>query len=72
MEKHALSRLVGAPPGYEGHEEGGLLTNEIMNFPHTVLLLDEIEKANRKVYDALLGIIDGATMLIRRSTCTKF
>lgn len=71
-EEHSVAKLFGAPPGYEGHEEGGLLTNEIMNFPHTVLLLDEIEKAHRKVYDALLGIIDGATMTDGRDNEVDF
>jgi len=71
-EEHSVAKLFGAPPGYEGHDEGGLLTNEIMNFPHTVLLLDEIEKAHRKVYDALLGIIDGATMTDGRDNTVDF
>lgn len=71
-EEHSVAKLFGAPPGYEGHEEGGLLTNEIMNFPHTVLLLDEIEKAHKKVYDALLGIIDGATMTDGRDNTVDF
>lgn len=71
-EEHSVAKLFGAPPGYEGHEEGGILTNEIMNFPHTVLLLDEIEKAHRKVYDALLGILDGATMTDGRDNEVDF
>ena len=71
-EEHSVAKLFGAPPGYEGHDEGGLLTNEIMNFPHTVLLLDEIEKAHRKVYDALLGIIDGASMTDGRDNTVDF
>lgn len=71
-EEHSVAKLFGAPPGYEGHDEGGILTNEIMNFPHTVLLLDEIEKAHRKVYDALLGIIDGATMTDGRDNEVDF
>ena len=71
-EEHSVAKLFGAPPGYEGHEEGGILTNEIMNFPHTVLLLDEIEKAHKKVYDALLGIIDGATMTDGRDNEVDF
>ena len=71
-EEHSVAKLFGAPPGYTGHEEGGLLTNEIMNFPHTVLLLDEIEKAHKKVYDALLGIIDGATMTDGRDNTIDF
>jgi ATP-dependent Clp protease ATP-binding subunit ClpA len=61
-EEHSPAKLFGAPPGYEGHKEGGILTNEINRYPHTVLLLDEIEKADKKVYDALLGVIDGASM----------
>ena len=71
-EEHSVAKLFGAPPGYEGHEEGGLLTNEIMNFPHTVVLLDEIEKAHRKVYDALLGIMDGASMTDGRDNTVDF
>lgn len=61
-EEHSPAKLFGAPPGYEGHKEGGILTNEITRYPHTVLLLDEIEKAHPKVYEALLGAIDGASM----------
>ena len=61
-EKHSVSKLFGAPPGYKGHGDGGLLTNEIRRNPHCVLLLDEIEKAHPKVFEALLGIIDGAKM----------
>lgn len=61
-EEHSPAKLFGAPPGYEGHKEGGILTNEITRYPHTVLLLDEVEKAHPKVYEALLGIIDGASM----------
>lgn len=61
-EKHSAAKLFGAPPGYEGHKEGGILTNEITKYPHTVLLLDEIEKAHEKVREALLGIIDGGSM----------
>ena len=61
-EKHSPSKLFGAPPGYEGHRDGGILTNEITKYPHTVLLLDEIEKAHEKVYESLLGVIDGGSM----------
>ncbi|CAB4125442.1 ATP-dependent Clp protease ATP-binding subunit [uncultured Caudovirales phage] len=61
-EKHSAAKLFGAPPGYEGHKDGGLLTNEITKYPHTVLLLDEIEKAHEKVREALLGILDGGNM----------
>lgn len=61
-EKHSPAKLFGAPPGYEGHRDGGILTNEITKYPHTILLLDEIEKAHEKVYESLLGIIDGGSM----------
>ena len=61
-DKHTPSKLFGAPPGFEGHKDGGLLTNEITRYPHTVLLLDEIEKAHEKVFESLLGIIDGGSM----------
>jgi ATP-dependent Clp protease ATP-binding subunit ClpA len=71
-EEHAVAKLFGAPPGYEGHEQGGVLTNEVMKYPHTILLLDEIEKAHKKVYDALLGIIDGAKMTDGRDNKVDF
>ena len=62
MEKHALSRLVGAPPGYVGYEQGGLLTEAIKRHPYTVLLLDEIEKAHPDLINILLQIMDSATL----------
>ena len=62
MEKHALSRLVGAPPGYVGYEQGGLLTEAIKKYPYTVLLLDEIEKAHPDLVNILLQIMDNATL----------
>ncbi len=62
MEKHALSRLVGAPPGYVGFEQGGLLTEVIKKHPYTVLLLDEIEKAHPDLINILLQIMDNATL----------
>ena len=62
MEKHALSRLVGAPPGYVGYEQGGLLTEAIKKHPYTVLLLDEIEKAHPDLTNILLQIMDSATL----------
>lgn len=71
-EEHSVAKLFGAPPGYEGHDSGGVLTNEVMKYPHTVLLLDEIEKAHKKVYDALLGIIDGASMTDGRDNVVDF
>lgn len=62
MEKHAISRLVGAPPGYVGYEQGGLLTEAIKRHPYTVLLLDEIEKAHPDLVNILLQIMDNATL----------
>jgi ATP-dependent Clp protease ATP-binding subunit ClpA len=62
MEKHALSRLVGAPPGYVGYEQGGLLTESVKKHPYSVLLLDEIEKAHPDLVNILLQIMDSATL----------
>ncbi len=62
MEKHTVSRLIGAPPGYVGFDQGGLLTDAIRRTPHTVLLLDEIEKAHPDVYNILLQVMDHATL----------
>jgi ATP-dependent Clp protease ATP-binding subunit ClpA len=62
MEKHSVSRLIGAPPGYVGYEEGGLLIDAIRKSPHAVLLLDEIEKAHPDMYAILLQIMDHATL----------
>jgi ATP-dependent Clp protease ATP-binding subunit ClpB len=58
MEKHSVSRLVGAPPGYVGHEEGGQLTEAVRRRPYAVILLDEIEKAHRDVFNTLLQVLD--------------
>lgn len=62
MEKHAVSRLVGAPPGYVGYDQGGLLTEAIRKNAHCVLLLDEIEKAHMDLFDILLQVMDHATL----------
>jgi ATP-dependent Clp protease ATP-binding subunit ClpA len=62
QEKHTVSRLVGAPPGYVGYEEGGLLTDLVRKQPHGVVLLDEIEKAHPDIYNILLQIMDYATL----------
>ncbi len=62
MEKHALSRLIGAPPGYVGYEQGGLLIEAIKRHPYSVLLLDEIEKAHPDLVNILLQIMDNATL----------
>ena len=62
MEKHAVSRLIGAPPGYVGYDQGGLLTETIRKNPHCVLLLDEIEKAHIDLFDILLQVMDHAAL----------
>ncbi|MFN3986850.1 MAG: ATP-dependent Clp protease ATP-binding subunit ClpA [Rhodocyclaceae bacterium] len=62
MERHAVSRLIGAPPGYVGFDNGGLLTEAITKKPHSVLLLDEIEKAHPDIYNILLQVMDHGTL----------
>ncbi|MCW8888793.1 MAG: ATP-dependent Clp protease ATP-binding subunit ClpA [Gammaproteobacteria bacterium] len=62
MERHTVSRLIGAPPGYVGFDQGGLLTEAITKTPHAVLLLDEIEKAHPEVYNILLQVMDHGTL----------
>ena len=62
MEKHTVSRLIGAPPGYVGFDQGGLLTDAINKTPHSVLVLDEIEKAHPDVFNILLQVMDHATL----------
>ena len=58
MEKHSVSKLIGAPPGYVGHEEGGLLTELVRRKPYAVILLDEVEKAHPDVFNLLLQVLD--------------
>ncbi len=62
MERHTVSRLIGAPPGYIGYDQGGLLTEAITKHPHCVLLLDEIEKAHPEVFNLLLQVMDHGTL----------
>jgi ATP-dependent Clp protease ATP-binding subunit ClpA len=62
MEKHTVSRLIGAPPGYVGYDQGGLLTEAVRKNPHSVLLLDEIEKAHPDIFNILLQVMDHATL----------
>ena len=61
-ERHAVSRLIGAPPGYVGYEQGGLLTDSVIKHPHAVVLLDEIEKAHPDIYNILLQVMDRGTL----------
>ncbi|MGF1683776.1 ATP-dependent Clp protease ATP-binding subunit ClpA [Photobacterium makurazakiensis] len=62
MERHTVSRLIGAPPGYVGYDQGGLLTDAVIKQPHSVVLLDEIEKAHPDVFNLLLQIMDNGTL----------
>jgi len=62
QEKHTISRLIGSPPGYVGHDEGGQLTEQVKNKPYSVILFDEIEKANKDIFSALLQMLDDGHM----------
>ena len=62
MERHTVSRLIGAPPGYVGYDQGGLLTDQVNQNPHSILLLDEIEKAHPDIYNILLQVMDNGTL----------
>ena len=72
MEKHTVSRLIGAPPGYVGFDQGGLLTDAIRKSPHAVLLLDEIEKAHHDLFDLLLQVMDHATLTDNNGRASDF
>ena len=72
MEKHAVSRLIGAPPGYVGFDQGGLLTDGVDQHPHCVLLLDEIEKAHPDVYNVLLQVMDHGTLTDHNGNSVNF
>jgi ATP-dependent Clp protease ATP-binding subunit ClpA len=72
MERHTVSRLIGAPPGYVGFDQGGLLTEGINKHPHAVLLLDEIEKAHPDVYNLLLQVMDHGALTDTNGRQTDF
>jgi ATP-dependent Clp protease ATP-binding subunit ClpA len=72
MERHSVSRLVGAPPGYVGYDRGGLLTEAVAKNPHAVLLLDEIEKAHEDVFNILLQVMDHGTLTDTNGKQTDF
>ncbi|SJZ62526.1 ATP-dependent Clp protease ATP-binding subunit ClpB [Pilibacter termitis] len=72
MEKHAVSRLVGAPPGYVGYDEGGQLTEAVRRNPYTIILLDEIEKAHPDVFNILLQVLDDGRLTDSRGTLVDF
>jgi ATP-dependent Clp protease ATP-binding subunit ClpA len=72
MEKHAVSRLIGAPPGYVGFDQGGLLTDGVDQHPHCVLLLDEVEKAHPDVYNILLQVMDNSELTDHNGRTVSF
>lgn len=72
MEKHSVARLIGAPPGYVGHEEGGQLTEAVRRNPYSIVLLDEIEKANPEVFNILLQILDDGRITDSKGTTVDF
>jgi ATP-dependent Clp protease ATP-binding subunit ClpA len=72
MEKHSVSRLIGAPPGYVGFEQGGLLTDAVHKTPHCVVVMDEIEKAHQDVFNILLQVMDHATLTDNNGRKTDF
>jgi ATP-dependent Clp protease ATP-binding subunit ClpA len=72
MEKFSVSRLVGAPPGYVGYEEGGQLTEKIRRKPYSVILLDEIEKAHPDVFNILLQVLDDGRLTDNKGRVVNF
>src|SRR5699024_4514238 len=72
MEKHATSRLVGSAPGYVGHEEGGQLTEQVRRKPYSVILLDEIEKANAEVFNILLQVLEDGRLTDSKGRVVDF
>ena len=72
MERHSVSKLIGAPPGYVGYDQGGVLTEQINKTPHAVLLLDEIEKAHPDIYNILLQVMDNGLLTDSNGRKTDF
>merc|ERR1711977_208916 len=72
MEQHAVARLIGAPPGYVGHEAGGQLTEAVRRSPYTIVLLDEIEKAHVDVLNVLLQVLDDGRLTDGQGRCVDF
>jgi ATP-dependent Clp protease ATP-binding subunit ClpB len=72
MEKHTAARLVGAPPGYVGYDEGGVLTNQVRRRPYSVILLDEVEKAHQDVFNLLLQVLDDGRLTDSQGTTVDF
>ena len=72
MERHSVSKLIGAPPGYVGYDQGGILTEQVNKNPYSVLLLDEIEKANPDIFNILLQVMDNGTLTDSNGRKTNF
>ena len=72
MEKHSVARLIGAPPGYVGYDEGGMLTEAVRRRPYAVILLDEIEKAHPDVFNVLLQVLDDGRMTDGKGRTVSF
>lgn len=72
MERHSVSKLIGAPPGYVGYDQGGILTEQVNKTPYSVLLLDEIEKANPDIFNILLQVMDNGTLTDSNGRKTDF
>ena len=72
MEKHSVSRLVGAPPGYVGYDEGGQLTEAVRRNPYTIILLDEIEKAHPDIFNILLQVLDDGRLTDSKGVLVDF
>ena len=72
MEPHSISRLVGAPPGYVGYEEAGQLSEQVRQKPYSVVLFDEIEKANPEVFNILLQVLDDGVLTDSQGTEVDF
>jgi len=72
MEKHAVAKLIGSPPGYEGYEAGGILTNEMRKNPRRIILFDEIEKAHPDIFNVFLQILDDARLTDNRGLTVSF
>ncbi len=72
MEKHTTSRLVGSPPGYVGHEEGGQLTEKVRRKPYSVVLFDEIEKAHPEVFNILLQVLEDGRLTDSKGRTVDF
>merc|ERR1739847_166694 len=72
MEKHSISRLIGSPPGYVGHDEGGQLTEAVRRRPYNVILFDEVEKAHKDVFNVLLQVLDDGRLTDSKGRTVDF